>query len=133
MRRVIHFEIQAEQPERAVRFYTDLLGWTFRKWDGPMPYWLIETGPKDQPGINGGLLPRRGPSPGPAPVGGEPVVGFVCTVDVDSVDATLVKAVSLGGAIAVPKMPIPGIGWLAYLKDTEGNVFGVMHSDPAAA
>ncbi|HEX3314126.1 MAG TPA: VOC family protein [Gemmataceae bacterium] len=129
MHRVIHFEIQAAAPERAVSFYSSLLHWTFTKWDGPMPYWLIETGPKDQPGINGGLLLRHGP----APVGGEPVIGFVCTVDVVSVDATVARAAELGGTLGVPKMPISGIGWLAYVKDTEGNVFGVMQHDPAAA
>ena len=37
-----------------------------------------------------------------------------------------------GGTIALPKMPIPGIGWLAYAKDTEGNLFGLMQADPAA-
>jgi predicted enzyme related to lactoylglutathione lyase len=35
--------------------------------------------------------------------------------------------------MAVPKMPIPGIGWLAYVKDTEGNLVGVMENDPSAA
>ena len=118
--------------ERAVRFYSDLFHWTFTKWAGPADYWLIETGPSDQPGINGGLLPRRGPSPSPAPVGGEPVIGFVGTIDVESVDATVARGTSLGGTVGLPKMPIPGVGWLAYLKDPEGNVFGVMQRDPAA-
>ena len=35
--------------------------------------------------------------------------------------------------MAFPKMAIPGVGWLAYGKDTEGNIFGVMQTDPAAA
>jgi hypothetical protein len=128
MRRVVHFEIHAGDPERAVRFYTDLLGWAFKKWDGPAPYWLIETGPKEESGINGGLMKRQGP----APAEGQPVSGFVCVVDVASVDATVETGAALGGTVALPKMPIPGVGWLAYLKDTEGNIFGVMQSDPAA-
>jgi len=37
-----------------------------------------------------------------------------------------------GGSIALPKMPIPAMGWLAYGKDTEGNIFGVMQDDPTA-
>jgi predicted enzyme related to lactoylglutathione lyase len=129
MPRVIHFEIHADTPERAVKFYQELFGWEFTKWEGPMPYWLIKTGPDGQPGINGGLLPRRGA----APAGELPVISYVCTVDVATVDDSLKKAVASGGVVAVPKMPIPGIGWLAYCKDTEGNIFGMMQSDPNAA
>ena len=62
MSRVVHFEIQASQPQQLIDFYTTLLGWDFRQWGGP-DYWLIETGPADQAGINGGLLPRQGPAP----------------------------------------------------------------------
>ncbi|HYV35406.1 MAG TPA: hypothetical protein VE988_06865, partial [Gemmataceae bacterium] len=76
--------------------------------------------------INGGMVKRQGVIDGTA------VIAYVCTVDVASVDATVQKITSLGGTIALPKMPIPGIGWLAYGKDTEGNIFGVMQSDPAA-
>jgi len=54
MPRIIHFEIHADTPERAVKFYQELFGWEFTKWEGPMPYWLIKTGPDGQPGINGG-------------------------------------------------------------------------------
>jgi hypothetical protein len=61
MPRPIHFEIPAEEPHRAIRFYEIVFGWKFDKWEGPMPYWLITTGPEGQPGINGGLMPRRDP------------------------------------------------------------------------
>jgi predicted enzyme related to lactoylglutathione lyase len=57
----------------------------------------------------------------------------VCTVDVDSVDAYAAKITANSGQIVVPKMPVPGVGWLAYAKDTEGNIFGFMQRDPAAA
>jgi|SRR5579859_7396122 len=127
MPRVIHFEIHAENPERAVKFYGELFGWEFTKWDGPMPYWLIKTGPDSAPGINGGLLPRRGK------IDGEAVIAYICTVDTDSLDAHVQKALAGGGTMAVPKMPIPGIGWLAYCKDPEGNIFGMMQADPKAA
>ena len=124
--RVIHFEIHAEQPERAIQFYTSLLGWTFQKWAGPMPYWLIMTGPASERGIDGGLLPRQ------CPVDGQAVIAYVCTVGVEDLDAKLALVPTLGGAIALAKMPIPGVGWLGYAKDTEGNVFGMMQNDPAA-
>ena len=60
------------------------------------------------------------------------MIAYVCTVDVASVDAAVQKITSLGGAIALPKMAIPGVGWLAYGKDTEGNIFGVMQADKGA-
>lgn len=129
MPRVVHFEVHAEHPDRAIRFYTELFGWQFTKQDLPMPYWLIRTGDDAQPGINGGLMGRMGG----APMDGQPVNAYVCTVDVESVDHYFQRAILLGGTAALPKMPIPGIGWLAYVKDTEGNILGMMQNDPTAA
>ena len=57
---------------------------------------------------------------------------FVCTIGVESVDASMAAVLAAGGSMAVPKMPIQGVGWLAYCHDTEGNLFGVMQNDPAA-
>jgi uncharacterized protein len=128
MPRVIHFEIHADDPERAVRFYSDVMGWQITKWEGPGDYWLIHTGPKEQPGIDGGLLRRRGP----APAAGQAVNAFVCTVDVPSLADYLNKATTAGATVALPTMPIPGVGWLAYITDTEGNILGMMQSDPNA-
>ncbi len=128
MSRPIHFEIHSAAPERAIGFYGKLFGWTFTRWEGPMPYWLIKTGEPDTPGIDGGLLPRQGPEPGE----NTPVVAYVCTVDVGDLDQSMTKAAGLGATTAVPRMAVPGIGWLAYLKDTEGNIFGMMENDPAA-
>lgn len=125
MSRPIHFEIHAAQPERAIAFYSGLLGWKFTKWDGPMPYWMIVTGPEGTPGINGGLLPR----PGGAPAEGLAMNAYVCTVDTPDLDAALARAATLGGALALPKMQIPGVGWLAYVKDTEGNLFGLLQPE----
>ena len=124
MPRVIHFEIHADDPDRAIQFY-NLFGWEFIKWEGP--YWLVKTGPDSQPGINGGMHPRRGS------VDGQGVIAYVCTVDTDSVDDAVKKAQTMGGPNVVPKMAIPGVGWLAYCKDTEGNIFGLMQNDPQAA
>jgi len=127
MPRVVHFEIHAADPERAVKFYEKVFGWTFQKWEGPMEYWLVTTGPDDQPGINGGLLKRQGE------IDGQAVIAYVCTVDVADLDGSMATVEANGGTVAVPKMPIPGMGWLAYYKDTEGNIFGMMQNDPSAA
>lgn len=128
MSRVVHFEIHATRPDALIAFYTSLFDWKFSQW-GTNEYWLIETGPATAPGINGGLVLRRG---GP-PVEGQPVSAFVCTVEVASVDASAAKALALGGTVALPKMPIPTVGWLAYVKDPDGNIHGLMQPDAKAA
>jgi len=122
MPRPVHFEIPADNPDRAMKFYQTVFGWTFQKWDGPMPYWMIVTGKDPEPGINGGLMPRQHP--------GQPCVN---TIGVENLDQTVATVLANGGEIAVPKMAVPGVGWLAYCKDTEGHVFGMMQSDPKAA
>jgi uncharacterized protein len=128
MGRVIHFEIHAADPARAIGFYQSLFGWRFQQW-GEQAYWLVITGADGTPGINGGLVPRRGP----APAEGQAVNAFVCTVDVADLAATLVQAQAAGARLALPTMPIPGVGWLAYVHDTEGNLLGLMQSDPTAS
>ncbi len=128
MSRPVHFEIHASDPDRVQGFYRELFGWQFQKWEGPMEYWLITTGPDGKLGINGGLVRRQG-----APAAeGQAVNAYVCTVDVDDLDGALAKAARLGGTLAVPKMPIQGMGWLAYVKDPDGNILGMMQMDPSA-
>jgi predicted enzyme related to lactoylglutathione lyase len=119
MLRVIHFEINADQPERAVKFYSDVFGWKIEKWEGPMDYWLVYTG--EGPGIDGGLMKRMSPSS-----------TTINTVGVPSVDEYLAKIERSGGKAVMPKTAIPGIGWFAYCQDTEGNVFGIMQEDSSA-
>jgi predicted enzyme related to lactoylglutathione lyase len=126
MPRPVHFEIHARDPERAVRFYETVFGWQFQRW-GDNPYWMVSTG--EGPGIDGGLMPRRGPDPAPD----QPVSSWVVTVDVPDCEAATKAAVAAGGAVAVDREAIPGVGWLAYLRDTEGNLLGVMESDESAA
>ena len=128
MPRPIHFEIHAADPQRAIKFYTQLFGWTFTKWESPMDYWLIKTGEQGTPGIDGGLLPRAERRRRPC----RPCNAFVCTIDVADVDATAKRVSEFGGTIVVPKMAIPTVGWLAYGHDTEGNIFGMMQMDAAA-
>ena len=126
MSRVVHFEIQAENPQRAIEFYSSIFGWEFTKWEGPIEYWYVRTGSDDTPGINGGMTRRKGA------IDGQAVIAYVCNVEVPSVDETIRKVEAGGGQLVVPKMPVPGIGWLAYAKDTEGNIFGVMQPEPSA-
>ncbi len=128
MPRPILFEIHAADAPGAIAFYSALFGWTFTPFGDT--YHLIKTG-EDGPGIDGGLVRRMGENPDPKEP--TPVIAYVCTVGVDDVDAYVAKALSLGGVTAVPKEAIPGVGWLAYVKDTQGNILGLMKNDPAAA
>jgi predicted enzyme related to lactoylglutathione lyase len=127
MPRVIHFEIHASNPQALIDYYRALFGWIFKQW-GTIEYWTITTGDPGQPGIDGGLVLRRGEKPS----AGQAVTAFICTVQVDSLDESVSKSLSLGGTIALPKMPIPGVGWLAYVKDPDGNILGLMQPDTNA-
>ncbi|MDQ1402826.1 MAG: uncharacterized protein QOG03_1142 [Actinomycetota bacterium] len=124
MGRLVHFEIHADDPERAVGFYTGVFGWEVNRF-GDQEYWLLSTGPEGEPGIDGAILPRSGERPAI----GASIVGAVNTVQVDDLDATLAKAFELGGQLALDKMPIPGVGTVAYVIDTEANVIGMLQPE----
>ncbi len=130
--RPVHFEIHADDPERAAKFYTNVFGWEIKKWDNPaMEYWVVMTGKAAEgdkwPGIDGGLLRRKGPRP----ASDGPVNGYVNTMTVPNFDETAAKVAANGGEVALPKFPLAGMGWLGYFKDTEGNIFGVMEETQA--
>ncbi len=135
--RPVHFEIQADDVERAKTFYAAVFGWEFQGW--PMPaangqpawtYWGVMTGPKDskEPGINGGLLKR----PCAAPKLGQGTNAYVCTMQVADFDATAQKIAAAGGIVAMPKFAIMNMAWQGYFVDTEGNTFGLHQADPTA-
>lgn len=118
---VMHFEIHALNPEETGKFYSDIFGWKITKWDGPIEYWLVATKVNNE-GIDGAILRRLGPAPDDAAA----VNAYVCTIAVDSLDNALAKVTTRGGKIALDKHEIPGVGWLAYAKDPEGNIFGII-------
>jgi predicted enzyme related to lactoylglutathione lyase len=118
MPRVVHFELPADDPQRAATFYEKAFGWTITKWEGPFDYWLVTTGSDDEIGINGAITPRMMP---------EQVT--TDTIGVESVDDSLKKIVEAGGTITQPKQAVPGIGYVAYCTVTEGNLFGVIQPD----
>ena len=120
MGRVVHFEIHASDLDRAERFYRDVFGWEVQKFDGPIDYRLLNTGPKSETGIDGALVERRSETQG------EGVIAYVCTVQVEDIKATEEKVKESGGEQVVERQEIPEVGQLSYFKDTEGNVFGAM-------
>lgn len=97
MARVVHFEIQADDLDRAKAFYASALGWSFVDYGhlAGSPYWGVLTGAADQPGIDGGLLAR----PAPAPAVGQGTNAFVCTVQVEDYDETERRILEAGGQV----------------------------------
>lgn len=122
MSRIVHFEIPAENPEKVAAFYREVFGWEIAKWDGPVDYWMVKTGENGTPGIDGGLFKPSDGMPGVT----------INTIDVDDLDAAVAKVTANGGSVAVPRMAIPGVGYMAYCKDVEGNLFGLMQMDESA-
>ena len=119
-----YFEIQADDTNRAVRFYREIFDWKFDKIDGlPIEYWRIETS-----GPRGGLLKR--PAKTPPPEHG--TNAFVCSMEVTSFDDMAAKVASHGGQVALPKFAVPGVCWQGYFIDPEGNTFGIFQPDPKA-
>ena len=117
---VVHFEIPADDENRAREFYSSIFGWEFQVLP-EMDYSLAMTTPLDEQGrptvpgsINGGLFKR-----------GEGLTAPVVTVDVDDIDAALERIAALGGSTLREKMQVGGMGWNAYFKDSEGNIVGL--------
>jgi len=110
---IVHFEIPADDVQRAKKFYERALGWKISDpWK--MNYFLVETKAKGQEGINGGLMQRKMPD--------QPFMNYLA---VDSIDAYCQKVEQAGGVVVLPKQEIaPGMGWIAAFKDTEGNIMG---------
>ena len=130
MARVVHFEIQVDDIERAKAFYTAVFDWTFQDWSEftGATYWGIVTGPDDEPGINGGLLQRADRA-----THGQGANAFVCTMQVEDYDAVEARILGAGGHVVQPKVAMVGTAWQGYYLDSEGNTFGIHQPDPSAA
>lgn len=115
---IVHFEVPADEVERAKGFYEGLFGWKIEPMEG-MDYWVIKTGHESGPG--GGMMLRQ-----------EPNQGITNYIDVAAVDDFTAKVQELGGKILVSKTAVPGMGYFAVCLDTEGNRFGLWESDQNA-
>jgi uncharacterized protein len=110
---LVHFELPADDTERAKQFYVDLFGWQFREWTGPVEYHMLEEGV--EPG--GAIYPSQA---------GEK--GAIIYFDTEDIDASVNRVNELGGS-SEEKQPIPGVGWYARCEDTEGNPFSIFQPD----
>ncbi len=121
MPKIVHFEINAENPLRAKSFYENVFDWKIEKWEGPMEYWKIEAGKEDEEGINGGLQKREEPD--------DQVFNYI---KISNVDDFKNKIEQSGGTIESPKIAVSGVGYFYMFKDTEGNKLGIMEEDENA-
>jgi uncharacterized protein len=129
MRKVVHFEIPADDMARASEFYRSIFGWQLMDMSGQgMDYTLAMTTPVDeqqQPAeagaINGGMMQRSDHTPAP-----------IITIDVESIDDALRQIEAQGGSTVTPRQAIPGMGAFAYFKDSEGNTLGLWETTPQA-
>jgi len=120
MHRFVQYELLAEDPARAARFYRQVFGWRVEKWAGPWNSWMITTGPGADEKAGSGLSPRRS-------LEGRPVN----TVEVGSLEEAESRIKAAGGQV-LETFPVAGVGWYALWVDTEGNRFGLYQADPEA-
>lgn len=119
---IAHFDLPADEPERAKEFYEKLFGWKFNLLPGPMPYYLIETSDlTGAPAVGGGMGKRGAPD--------QRIMNYI---GVASVDNYMTKVEELGGKIIMPKTAVQGWGYLAICIDTENNTFGLWQEDENA-
>lgn len=121
MPKVVHFNLTADDPERAIAFYQSVFDWKVRKMDNPDEYWLIRAGDDDEFGIDGGLVRRVNPSD-----------TTINIIHIPSAKEFAAKIEAAGGKIIEPKRAIKGAGYLVKCQDTEGNTFGILEFDESA-
>lgn len=121
MPRVIHFEIAVDDTDRAVKFYSTVFGWKINKWEGTAEYWLVSTDDGKEHGINGAIMKREDPN-----------TSTINPIDVSNVLDFMESVKKNGGTVLTKKTTVPGVGYFAYCKDTEGNTFGIMEEYESA-
>jgi predicted enzyme related to lactoylglutathione lyase len=121
MPKIVHFEIPADDPQRASAFYRDALGWQVSRF-GDEPYWLVRAGEDSEPGANGAITARGDLHQNPVLIAG-----------VKDIDDVLRRVTPSGGKVVQGKLPVPGMGWSAYVLDPEGNTIGLFQPDVSAA
>ena len=126
MDKVMHFELPADNIERAKKFYKETFNWQMEDYPG-MDYTILRTVevdkkmmPKESGAINGGMF-KRDPA-------GNPAVAPSFSVTVENIDEAIKKIKNAGGLVVKDKMPVGDMGIMAYFRDTEGNVLSVWQS-----
>lgn len=130
MSKVIHFEVHADDIERAKSFYASVFGWQYQDWSDytGTPYFGVVAGEEAEMGANGAIMLRRSEGP----TSGQGLNAFCCTMGVEDYDKTHDAIIKNGGKVALPKAALPGMAWQGYYIDTEANIFGIHQPDENA-
>jgi predicted enzyme related to lactoylglutathione lyase len=112
-----HVEFPADDPERAMKFYSAVAGWEFTEQEGMPGYFLFRSGEG-----YGGAVGKRGESIAEK---------LRVYIEVRSVDDALAAATRTGGTVVEPKSDIPGVGYFAVVNDPEGTEVGLFQSTRA--
>lgn len=130
MSKVIHFEVHADDVERAKTFYSNVFGWQYQDYSDytGTPYFGVIAGAESEQGANGAIMQRNSHRPAI----GQALNAFCCTMGVEDYDKTHDVIIKSGGTIALPKAALPGMAWQGYYVDTEGNIFGIHQPDENA-
>ena len=111
-------ELRTRDPERAMAFYRDTIGWRFERSSTPdgRDYWVAWMG--DQ--CVAGLFPLTEEMAGCVP---ESWMSFLA---VDDVDARVAKAEKAGAKLVMPIFDVPYVGRIAMLLEPSGAGVGWM-------
>lgn len=125
MATITHFDLQANDPERAVKFYENLFGWTSQKFEEPAEYWMLNIpGVTEKTGLSGGIYRSR------SKMEGVQNSSILCYFSVENIDEHAEKVKKLGGQLLGEKIEVTGIGYMYNCADTEGNVFALWEDIP---
>lgn len=118
--RVVHFELPADDLERATQFYAAVFDWKINRIPA-LGATMVGTAPSDERGqptgpgaINGGMANR-----------GVPINQPVITIEVADIETTLSRIEELGGKRLQEKTPVGDMGFVGYFTDPEGSVVGL--------
>ncbi|PWU16221.1 MAG: glyoxalase [Verrucomicrobia bacterium] len=117
---IVWFEIPADDPQRAQKFYGSLFGWKISQFPQMQDYWHIDTGGADA-SPDGGMMTRKHP--------GQTITNYVM---VPSVTRFMAKVEKLGGKVCMAKTAVPGMGYFAICLDPEKNSFAIWERNEKA-
>ena len=118
MNSVVHFELPAQDRERAKKFYSAVFGWQMMDFDPKNT--MVSTTPTNEQGqplnpgaINGGIYTPDKPT--------TPSI----VIDVPNLEAHLKLVEANGGKKVDDVIEIPGMGRYLRFSDPEGNLVGM--------
>jgi predicted enzyme related to lactoylglutathione lyase len=120
---IVWWEIETPAPERFQEFHAALWGWTFEPafagTELGADYWIIKTGETSLGGLQRAASPTA------------PQAGTRFYVEVTDLEATLERAVRLGGAVERTRISLGGDDrWFAILRDPSGVSLGLWTANP---